>query len=107
MRRCLPASGTTAAVRLHPATEERTVTRQERRALDRQQRKLEKKSKRSQPLAGHRAWIAAGALAAYAAVGAGNHALAAVGVAGTAGDDSQVATLPLMRFDSWQRSDRR
>lgn len=47
---------------------------------------------------GSRRWIALGTLAAYAAMGASRHALAAAKPSGAA-DGGQAATLPLKRFD--------
>jgi catecholate siderophore receptor len=75
------------------------MTRAERRAIDRQQLKLAKKERRTSLFGNGRAWVAAGALAAYAMSGSSRLALAAVNVSYAADADQAVATLPLKRFD--------
>jgi catecholate siderophore receptor len=82
------------------------LTSTERRA---QERKLQKEAKKSlrksdergsrAALSGTRVLIAAGALAAYAALGSGRPAFAAVTPAYPSNPDGPFATLPLKKFD--------
>jgi catecholate siderophore receptor len=55
--------------------------------------------KRQERFGGTRGWIAAGALAAYAAMGGAKYALAEREISDPAGEDGAEATLPLKRFD--------
>jgi catecholate siderophore receptor len=73
------------------------MSRQQRRANQRRQQK-EAKQLQKKLLSRSRAWIAAGAIAAYTALGANRPALAAA-AADPANNGSPVATLPLKRFD--------
>jgi catecholate siderophore receptor len=75
------------------------MTRKDRRALERHHLKLAKKAQRSGWLGYGRIFVAAGALAAYTAMGSGKQTLAAVTVKDFGEADGAVATLPLTRFE--------
>jgi catecholate siderophore receptor len=74
------------------------MTRTERRVEARRRRKAAKKAQGNGMLRGGRAWIAAGAFAAYAMTASGQQALTVAAIGKTAGA-VPVATLPLKRFD--------
>ncbi len=75
------------------------MTRTERRAAERQGRKLAKKGQRAGLMETGRAWVAAGALAAYAVAGSSRMTLAAVSASYAADGGGTAAALPLKRFD--------
>ena len=75
------------------------MTRTERRTVERRRQKAGKKNNRMGLLTGCRAWVAAGALAAYAVGSAGRQALAAATISDPTNETGPVATLPLTKFD--------
>jgi catecholate siderophore receptor len=75
------------------------MTRTQRRIEERRRQKAARKTNRARPLAGSRAWIAAGALALYAVGASSKQALAAVTIGDPTDATGPVATLPLTKFD--------